>query len=138
MKRILLTGASSGIGLAIAKRLTSDGHDVWGTSRDKTRLPQLERFHPIALDLLDPKSIANAFAAAETEAGGFEVLINNAGSGHFGPAEFLPRDALEREFQTLVFGQIQLLQLALPGMRARKSGIVVNITSLASRLPMPF
>ncbi|MDQ6911662.1 MAG: SDR family oxidoreductase [Verrucomicrobiota bacterium] len=138
MKRIFLTGASAGIGRAIAEQLCADGHEVWGTSRDQARLPQLSRLHPVALDLTDSQSITSAFTAAEAEAGGFDALINNAGSGHFGPAELLPRDALEREFQTLVFGQVQLLQLALRGMRARKCGTIVNVTSLASRLPVPF
>ncbi len=138
MKRIFLTGASSGIGLATAQALSAAGHEVWGTARDVTRLPTLRGFHPLALDLLDPNSIEQTFRAAEKEAGGFDVLINNAGSGHFGPTEFLSHEELEREFRVLVFGQIQLIQLALPAMRARRSGLIINVSSLASRLPLPF
>lgn len=137
-KKIFLTGASSGIGRAAAEALHRDGHEVWGTSRDPARLPKLDRLHAVALDLSDPASIDAAFRTAEREAGAFDVLINNAGSGHFGPAEFLSRHALAQEFQVLVFGQLQLVQLALPSMRARHAGLIINVSSLASRLPLPF
>lgn len=138
VKRIFLTGASSGIGRAIAERLTKEGHEVWGTSRDASRLPAWKGLHPVVLDLGDDESIATAFATAEREAGEFDVLINNAGSGHFGPAELMPRNELVSEFQVLVFGHVRLIQLALPRMRARSSGTIVNISSLASQLPVPF
>src|SRR5437016_13355040 len=72
------------------------------------------------------------------ESGGLDVVINNAGSGHFGPAENFPREALIDEFQILVFAQLQLLQLAMRNMRARGTGLIINVTSLASRLPVPF
>ena len=87
MKKIFLTGASSGIGKAIAAALVEQGHEVWGTSRDVSRLPSLSRFHAVHLDLANTDSIDKAFAAALADAGNFDVLINNAGSGHFGPAE---------------------------------------------------
>ena len=138
VKRILLTGASSGIGLAIAKRLVAEGHEVWGTSRDLERIPKMPRLHPIRLDLADRLSIEEAFAFALAEAGHLDVLINNAGAGHFGPAELLPLETVTSQFQILVFGQIQLMQLALQHMRLRGEGLVVNVTSLASRLPVPF
>jgi NAD(P)-dependent dehydrogenase (short-subunit alcohol dehydrogenase family) len=138
MKNVFLTGASSGIGLAIAEALVAHGHEVWGTSRDPARLPQLTRFHPVRLDLLDSSSIESAFNSALAEAGHFDVLINNAGSGHFGPTETLPTDEVSREFQVLVFGHLRLLQLALKTMHARGSGLIINITSLAARLPVPF
>ena len=86
MKRVLLTGASSGIGLAIAKLLVAQDHEVWGTSRNLERIPKMPRCHPIRLDLADRLSVEEAFKAALTEAGYFDVLINNAGAGHFGPA----------------------------------------------------
>src|SRR5437868_6679164 len=138
VKRIFLTGASSGIGRAIAEALTRRGYQVWGTSRDSSRLPPLLNFHPVALDLSDESSIGAAFANAESEAGAFDVVINNAGSGHFGPAAAMPMHELRREFEVLVFGQIHLMQLALRGMRERNSGMMINVTSLASRLPLPF
>jgi NAD(P)-dependent dehydrogenase (short-subunit alcohol dehydrogenase family) len=138
MKRVFLTGASSGIGLATAKSLSESGHEVWGTSRDPQRIPSMPRLHPVQLDLNDSGSIENGFKTALNQAGHFDVLINNAGSGHFGPAESLSAAAIAEQFQVLVFGHLQLMRLALPGMRARQSGLIINVTSLASRLPLPF
>jgi short-subunit dehydrogenase len=138
MKRVFLTGASSGIGLAIAKLLVAQGHEVWGTSRNLERLPKLPRLHKVLLDLSDRQSIDEAFNAALVEAGYFDVLINNAGAGHFDAAEFLSRESITNQFQILVFGQIQLMQLALRHMRPRGEGLIINVTSLASRLPVPF
>jgi short-subunit dehydrogenase len=138
MKNVFLTGASSGIGLAIAKLLAAQGHEVWGTSRDPQRIPSMPRLHPVRLDLADPVSVEEAFNAALAEARHFEVLINNAGAGHFGPAELLSSKVITSQFQILVFGQIQLMQLALQHMRPRGEGLIINVTSLASRLPVPF
>lgn len=138
MKRIFLTGASSGIGLAIANSLIVRGNEVWGSSRDPTRIPQLPLLHGVRLDLSDPRSIEDAFNVALGEAGHFDVLINNAGSGHFGPAENLSAEEIANQFQVLVFGQWQLTRLALSAMRSHRHGLIINITSLASRLPVPF
>ena len=138
MRRVFLTGASSGIGLAIAKLLVEEGHEVWGTSRKLERIPKMPRCHPVRLDLTDRLSVEQAFNAALAEAGYFDVLINNAGAGHFGPAELLPLETITSQFQILVFGQIQLMQLALRHMRSRGEGLIINVTSLASRLPVPF
>ena len=138
MKKILITGASSGIGLAIAKSLSARGDEVWGTSRDPGRISQLPRMHSIQLDLSDPNSIEQAFNSAVSEAGYFDVVINNAGSGHFGAAEHLSEAEIESQFQILVFGQLQLMRLALAAMRTRGHGLIINVTSLASRLPVPF
>jgi uncharacterized protein len=138
VKRVFLTGASSGIGLAIAKLLVAQGYEVWGTSRNLERIPKLPRLHPIRLDLADGSSIEEAFNSTLAEAGYLDVLINNAGAGHFGPAELLPLQTIRSQFQILVFGQIQLMQLALRHMRSRDEGLIINVTSLASRLPVPF
>jgi short-subunit dehydrogenase len=138
MKRVFLTGASSGIGRAIAKLLVAQGHEVWGTSRNLERIPKMPRCHPVRLDLTDRLSVEQAFNAALAEASYFDVVINNAGAGHFDPAEFLPIETIASQFQILVFGQIQLIQLALRHMQARGEGLVINVTSLASRLPVPF
>ena len=138
MKNILVTGASSGIGLAIAKSLGEHGHEVWGTSRNLERIPKMPRLHPIRLDLADRLSIEEAFVSTLAEAGHLDVLINNAGAGHFGAAELLPLETITSQFQILVFGQIQLMQLALRHMRPRGEGLIINVTSLASRLPVPF
>src|SRR6266498_2913874 len=138
VKRVFITGASSGIGLAIAKSLVMQGHEVWGTSRNLDRIPKMPQWHPVLLDLSDPLSVKEAFDAALAEAGYFDVLINNAGAGHFDPAELVPLETIASQFQILVFGQIQLMQLALRHMQARGEGLIINVTSLASRLPVPF
>jgi short-subunit dehydrogenase len=138
MKRVFLTGASSGIGRAIAQALLARGDEVWGTSRNLERLHRVPRFHPVRLDLADPRSVEEAFNAALAEAGHFDVLINNAGSGHFGPAEFLSRETIASQFQILVFAQVRLIQLALRNMQTRGEGLIINVTSLAGRLPVPF
>jgi short-subunit dehydrogenase len=138
VKKVFISGASSGIGLAIAKLLVAQGHEIWGTSRDLERIPKMPRWHAVRLDLIDPISIDKAFNAALAEAGYFDVLINNAGAGHFGPAELLPGETIASQFQILVFGQIELMQIALQHMHARGEGLIINVTSLASRLPVPF
>jgi NAD(P)-dependent dehydrogenase (short-subunit alcohol dehydrogenase family) len=139
MKRIFITGASAGIGLATAKLLTERGDEVWGTSRDISRLPSLPRFHPVRLELGDDVSLGESFHAALLEAGHFDVVINNAGDiAYFGPMESLALETLRAQFQTLVFAHIELYRLALAAMRARGSGRVINVTSLAARLPVPF
>ena len=138
MKKVFLTGASSGIGLSIAKLLVAQGHEVWGTSRNLERIPKMPRLHAVRLDLSEQRSVEEAFNGALAEAGHFDVLINNAGAGHFDPAELLPMETIASEFQILVFGQIQLMQLALRHMRDRGEGLIINVTSLASRLPVPF
>ena len=139
MKRVFITGASAGIGLATAKLLAERGDEVWGTSRDLSRLPSLPRFHPVRLELSDDVSLGESFRAALREAGHFDVVINNAGDiAYFGPMESLSLETLRAQFQTLLFSHIEIYRLALAAMRARGSGRIINVTSLAARLPVPF
>jgi short-subunit dehydrogenase len=138
VKRVFITGASSGIGLAMAKLLAAQGHEVWGTSRNLERIPKIAGWHAVRLDLADPVSVETAFNAALNDAGCFDVVINNAGAGHFDPVELVPMEMIASQFQILVFGQIQLMQLALRHMQTRGEGLIINVTSLASRLPVPF
>jgi NAD(P)-dependent dehydrogenase (short-subunit alcohol dehydrogenase family) len=138
MKRIFLTGASSGIGLATAKLLSSGGHEIWGTSRDPENIAQLPRLHRVRLDLADLSSVEEGFRSALADAKQFDVVINNAGSGHFGPAESLTPELLRQQYQVLVFSHVRLIQLALAAMRNQNRGLIINVTSLASRLPVPF
>lgn len=138
VKKIFLTGASSGIGLATAKALLARGHHVWGTSRDPSRIPPLANLHAIALDLNHPGSIHDGFDEALRQAGTLDVMINNAGSGHFGSAELLSMDEIRQQFQTLFFGQIDLCFRGLAVMRRQDRGLIINVTSLAAELPVPY
>jgi short-subunit dehydrogenase len=136
--RILLTGASSGIGLLTARALCARGHEVWGTSRDISKLPAIEHFHPIVLDLNDSARIDSAFQQALAAAGKFDVLINNAGAGVFGPLEAFSESELQAQLQSLLLGPLRLIRLVLPQMRARNAGLIINVSSLAGELPLPF
>jgi NAD(P)-dependent dehydrogenase (short-subunit alcohol dehydrogenase family) len=138
VQRIFITGASSGIGLLTASVLCGRGHEVWGTSRRLAGLPVIERFHPIALDLNDQGSIKGGFDQALAEAGQFDVLVNNAGAGVFGPLEGFSDQEFNTQLETLLSGPLRLIRLALPGMRARGAGLLVNVSSLAAEFPLPF
>jgi NAD(P)-dependent dehydrogenase (short-subunit alcohol dehydrogenase family) len=140
MRKVFLTGASAGIGLATLQALTRAGCEVWGTSRDVERLPRgLTGFHPVALDLCDEGSLRAGFTKAMADAGGrFDVVVNNAGGGWFGPGAQIPAADLEAQFQMLALGPIRLMQLALPSLRTQPGGTIINVTSLAARLPLPF
>jgi short-subunit dehydrogenase len=137
-RKVFLTGASSGIGLETAKLLTAQGCEVWGTSRDLSRLPQLPGFHAVSLDLAQVNSLREGFNAALQEAGAFDVLINNAGAGAFGPLATMPAEMVREQFQLLVDAPLELIRLVLPQMRARGCGTIINVTSLAAQFPIPF
>lgn len=137
-KNILLTGASAGIGKATAAALMARGHRVWGTSRSASRLTDLGELHPLELDLMDPASIARAVRQGVEESGGFDVVINNAGNGVWGPVEALSAEEEHQQFQVLVFGPMQVIRATLPAMRSRGGGLVINVTSLAADFAVPF
>lgn len=136
--KIFITGVTSGIGRSTADALLDMGHDVWGTTRDASRLTLRPGLHAVTLDLNDLASIRSGFMGASTDAGGFDVLINNAGEVLNAPFEDLALDGLRQQFETFFFGPAELIRLALPGMRARRSGLIINITSLAVQFPIPF
>jgi NAD(P)-dependent dehydrogenase (short-subunit alcohol dehydrogenase family) len=138
LKRIFITGASSGIGLLAARALAQRGHQIWGTSRSLARLPAFDGFHPIILNLSDDASIDAGFGQALAQAGEFDVLINNAGGGVFGPIEGFSSDELRAQLQTLLVGPVRLIRLALPAMRSRNCGLIINVSSMAGALPVPF
>jgi NAD(P)-dependent dehydrogenase (short-subunit alcohol dehydrogenase family) len=138
MKRIFITGAGAGIGLLTARALCALGHEVWGTARSFEKLPTLDRFHPVVLDLNDVDSIEGGFAHAQGEAGHFDVLINNAGAGVFGPLEAFSDREFSAQLETLLLGPLRLIRLILPDMRARREGLLINVSSLAGEFPLPF
>jgi short-subunit dehydrogenase len=131
----LVTGASSGIGEAVAKALVARGWRVFGTSRNpdavKERIPGVEY---LPLDLNEPASIEACAAAA----GDVDVLVNNAGESQSGPLEELPMEAVERLFRLNVFGPVRLTQLLLPGMRRRGYGRVVMVGSMLASFPLAY
>ena len=137
-RQIFITGASAGIGLLTARALCERGHEVWGTSRTINSLPVFERFHPVTLDLNDKASIEAGFSKALAEAGHFDVLINNAGAGVFGPLDAFSDQEFMAQFETLLLGPLRLIRMALPDMRARREGLLINVSSLAGQFPLPF
>jgi short-subunit dehydrogenase len=131
----LVTGASSGIGLATAAALVTRGYRVIGTSRDPQSIEhRVEGVSYLALDLASDESI-EALAGQLTTV---DVLVNNAGESQSGPFEELPMDALRRLFQVNVLGPVRLAQLALPGMRERRYGRVVMIGSMLASFPLAY
>lgn len=135
-KVILITGASSGIGKAIAMYLHAKKYVVYGTSRrpDKVEVP----FKMVALDLLDVTSIESAVQTIISSEGKLDVLINNAGIGVMGPVEDIPTDEMRKGFETNLFGPLEVIKAVLPQMRSQKSGLIINITSLAGYSGLPF
>ncbi|MBE7160859.1 MAG: SDR family oxidoreductase [Williamsia herbipolensis] len=137
VRRVLVTGVSSGIGAEVARLLVARGHEVIGTSRrpdsiaEDARVPGVRY---ITLDQTEPASIA----ACVAEAGDVDVLINNAGVSHMGPLEDVPMKSLENVFATNVFGPIALTKAFLPGMRARRRGTIVMVGSMLGSFPLPF
>jgi len=138
MQRIFITGASAGIGRLTSQLLCEKGHGVWGTGRTLTKLPTHTGFHPVVLDLNDRASIEAGFSRALAEAGHFDALINNAGAGVFGPLEAFSDEQFMGQFATLLLGPLRLIRLVLPAMRARRHGLIVNVSSLAGEFPIPF
>jgi short-subunit dehydrogenase len=136
--KVFLTGASSGIGLEIAKLLATEGYEVWGTSREPGRLPSLPNFHGVVMDLTDTASIRDGFARSLQQAGHFDVLINNAGYGYFGPVECQSAEIVREQFQVMVHGPLELIRLVLPSMRQRQRGRILNVSSLAAQFPIPY
>ena len=135
MKTVLITGCSSGYGLETARHFHSQGWNVVATMRTprEDALPRAERLRVLPLDVTKPASIAAALEAS----GPIDVLVNNAGIGLFGALEVTPMTTVREVFETNTFGVMAMTQAVLPQLRARRSGVVVNVTSSATLAPMP-
>ena len=138
-----VTGASTGLGRAFTEMLLRDGVRVWGTSRDAARLDQLvtrysSLFTPVAFDLRNGAHAAAVFHEAEAEAGGFDLVINNAGYGAFASFAAAEFSVWEEQLQVMLINTARLSHAALRGMLARDRGALVNISSLAAEFPLPF
>ena len=119
---VLITGCSSGIGAAIARRLQQAGWTVYATARNPEDLAGLKALgcRVLALDVEDEASMQAAVETVIRQAGGIGVLVNNAGYSQSGPVEMIAMARVRRQFETNVFGLLRLTQLVLPGMRARR------------------
>lgn len=135
----LVTGASSGIGEVTARKLQSLGFTVYGAARRVDRLEKLgaDGVRPLAMDVTDDASMQAGIDRIIEETGRIDVLVNNAGYGSYGALEDVDIDEGRRQFEVNVFGAIRLAQLALPHMRGRRSGTIVNITSMGGKLHTP-
>lgn len=141
-KTFLITGVSSGLGRAFASAALDAGHRVIGTvRREEDRIAfaarRPGRAFPLLLDVTDYPSIAPAVRDAEAQAGPIEVLINNAGYGHEGVLEESSLDDIQRQFAANVFGPVAMIKAVLPGMRERRAGRIINVTSMGGFITMP-
>jgi NAD(P)-dependent dehydrogenase (short-subunit alcohol dehydrogenase family) len=135
---VLITGCSSGIGRATAARLSEAGFRVVATARQPRALADLEaRCECLALDVTDEASMRNAVARIESSHGAVAALVNNAGYGLQGPLEETPVERLRHQLEVNVVGVLRLCQLVLPGMRRRRLGRIVNLSSMGGRLAFP-
>ncbi|WP_158866357.1 SDR family NAD(P)-dependent oxidoreductase [Leifsonia sp. AG29] len=138
MSRVLVTGASSGIGRFIAEDLSRRGHMVFAGTRSPERFDGERAIVPLALDVRDPAAIAGALEEIDRRAGGLDVLINNAGYGQYGALEDVTDEEARRQFDVNVFAVASLCRQVLPAMRERGSGRIVTVSSVAGKMSTPF
>lgn len=136
-KVVLITGGSSGIGKSIGEFLHHKGYTVYGTSRNPERITN-SLFPLITLEVRDKVSIQNAVNEIISKTGNLDIVINNAGVGITGPIEEIPTDEIKSNFETNLFGPIEVIKAVLPQMREQKSGLIINITSIAGYMGLPY
>jgi NAD(P)-dependent dehydrogenase (short-subunit alcohol dehydrogenase family) len=141
-KLILITGVSSGFGRALATAALDIGYSVAGTVRNEEHARAFTalhsgRAHAILLDVTNTDSIDQAVLDVETRLGPIDVLVNNAGYGHEGILEESPLADMRRQFDVNVFGATAMIKAVLPSMRRRRSGHIINITSMGGTITMP-
>ena len=141
-KLILITGVSSGFGRALASEALAAGHRVVGTVRRPDDAEAFQRLAPARahghlLDVTETGRIEEVVGEIETTVGPIDVLVNNAGYGHEGVMEESPLTELQRQFDVNVFGAVAMMKAVLPGMRARRAGHILNVTSMGGFITMP-
>ncbi|HDZ3459332.1 TPA: oxidoreductase [Pseudomonas aeruginosa] len=141
-KTLLITGASSGFGQALAREALNSGHRVVGTVRSEEARSALEAVAPgqafgRLLDVTDLAAIEPTVAAIERDIGPLDVLVNSAGYGHEGILEESPLAEMRRQFEVNLFGAVAMIQAVLPYMRRRRRGHILNITSMGGYITMP-
>ncbi|XEG75213.1 oxidoreductase [Pseudomonas sp. abacavir_1] len=141
-KTLLITGASSGFGLALAQEALADGHRVVGTVRSEQARAALEALAPgralgRLLDVTDFAAIEPLVAEIEKTVGPLDVLVNSAGYGHEGILEESPLAEMRQQFEVNVFGAVAMMKAVLPYMRQRRRGHILNITSMGGFITLP-
>ena len=136
-KVVFITGGSSGIGKSIGEFLHEKGYKVYGTSRNPDKVTG-SLFPLVALDVRNSESIKTAIAQVIDEVGSIDILINNAGVGITGPLEEIPAEEIRNNFETNLFGPIEVMKAVLPQMRLQKSGLIINVTSIAAYMGLPY
>lgn len=138
-KVILITGASSGIGMSAASMLLKKGHIVYAAARRTERMADLQQAgaHILPMDVTDDASMDEGVKHILNAEGRIDVVVNNAGYGFFGALENVPIEEARRQFEVNVFGLARLTQLVLPSMRAQHSGRIVNVASMAGHFCEP-
>jgi short-subunit dehydrogenase len=137
MKVVLITGGSSGIGKSIGTFLHQKGFVVYGTSRNPENIKN-SLFPLIKMDVRDIISIKNAVDTIIQKEARIDVLINNAGVGITGALEEIPSEEIKNNFETNFFGPIEVIKAVLPQMRSQHSGLIINITSIAGYMGLPY
>ncbi len=137
-KVVLITGGSSGIGKAVGLYLHDKAYTVYGTSRSPLKYKDEVPFSLLKLDVTDPKSIELAVSEIIRKEGQLDVLVNNAGVGITGPVEETPTEEIRNAFETNFYGPLSLIKEVLPQMRKQKSGHIINITSIAGYMGLPY
>ena len=135
----LITGCSTGLGRAFAEAVLARGDNAVVTARDTARIQDLADAHPdtalaVALDVTEDAQVSDAVAAAQDRFGGIDVLVNNAGYGYRAAVEEGEDDAVRTLFDTHVFGMVRMMKAVLPQMRSRRSGTIVNLSSIGARV----
>jgi NAD(P)-dependent dehydrogenase (short-subunit alcohol dehydrogenase family) len=138
MSVVLVTGGSSGLGLATVWRLAAAGHQVFSGSRDPGRAALPGGVTPLVVDVADPAAGRAAIGAVVGAAGRLDVLVNNAGAGGPGALEEIPDERAHEIFEVNLFGPMRLAAAAVPVMRAQGGGRIINVTSGNDTVPAPF
>lgn len=134
---VLITGASSGLGKSIAEYLLAKGFKVYGTSRNPKE-DVVNGIHFLKMDVTDGESITQATQQLLKNENRLDFLINNAGRGISGPMEEISEKDLKELFETNYFGPLNVIKAVLPTMRAQGSGMIINVTSIAGFMGLPF
>ena len=137
-KVVLITGGSSGIGKSIGEYLFDKGFIVYGTSRNPEKYETESQFKLITLDVTNVESINSCIDNVIKKEGRIDVLVNNAGVGITGPVEEIPEEEIKNNFETNFFGPVNVIKGVLPQMRKQRSGLIINITSIAGYMGLPY